>query len=144
MTHDGNARIHLGGATNAYDASTIQYGACTIQADGATTSSSYCILDESGWIKMNRGVRDILIPPNSSGKPTNDHEYTYGATKNEPDFATVELRFRPCPQSTTIHPECFKRFKIVIALLWRFQNRKDSSRITTVLLRFTPMSLRCY
>ena len=98
-THDGNATIHPGGATNAHDASTIQYGACTIQADGATTSSSYCILDESGWIKMNRGVRDILIPPNSSGKPTNDHEYTYGATKNEPDFATVDHAHNP-PQFT--------------------------------------------
>ena len=27
---------------------------------------------------------------------------------------------------------------------WRFPNHQDSSRITTVLLRFTPMSLRCF
>ena len=72
--------------------------------------------------------------------PTNVHDYTYSATKNEPDAATVELRLRPYPQSTTIHPECFKQFKIVVALLWRFPKQQDSSRITTV-LRFTPMSI---
>ena len=32
-THDNRATIHHGGATNAHDASTIRYGACTIQAD---------------------------------------------------------------------------------------------------------------
>ena len=46
--HDGNATIHHGGATNAHDASTIRYGASTIQVGSATTSSSYCIGDESG------------------------------------------------------------------------------------------------
>ena len=37
---------------------------------------------------MNRGVSDT---PDSHRMPTNDHEYTYGATKNEPNFAKVEL-----------------------------------------------------
>ena len=91
---------------------------------------------ELGWIGMNRGVSDTPIHPNA-------HEYTYGATKNEPGSATVELRLRPRPQSTTIRHESFKRFKIV-ALSWRFPIGQKSSRITTVLLRFTPMSLRCY
>ena len=61
--------------------------------------------------------------------------------------ATVELRFRPRPQSNTIHPDEFKWFKLVVALLWRFPNHQDSSRITTtrigadvsmVLLRLMP------
>ena len=77
----------------------------------------------------------------------------YGATTVQAGSATtasrsltamVELRFRPRPQSTTIHPECFKRFKIVVALPRRFRKRQDSPRIITVLLRFMPMSLRCY
>ena len=69
---------------------------------------------------------------------------THGSAKNEPDPATVELRIRPRPQSTTIHSECFKRFKIVVALPGRFPNRQDSPRIITVLLRFMPISLLCY
>ena len=40
------AGIHHGGATNAHDASKIRYGASTVQAGCATTSSSCCILDE--------------------------------------------------------------------------------------------------
>ena len=58
---------------------------------------------------------------------------------NDPDPATVELRLRPRPQSNTIHPDEFKRFKLVVALSSRFPNHQDSSRITTVLLRFTPV-----
>ena len=68
---------------------------------------------ESGWIGAESGCQWY---PDSSRMPTNGHDYTYGATKNEPDAATVELRCRPSPQSTTIHPECFKRFKSVVAL----------------------------
>ena len=76
--------------------------------------------------------------------PTNDHEYDHDTTRNDPDPATVELRLRPRPQSNTIHPDEFKRFKLVVALSWRFPNHQDSSRITTVLLGLAPMSLRCY
>ena len=47
--------------------------------------------------------------------------------KYEPGAATVELRFRPCPQSTTIQPECFKRFKTAVAC-------RGGSRITKILL----------
>ena len=72
---------------------------------------------------------------------TNDHKYYHDATRNNP--ATVELRFRPSPQSNTIHPDEFKRFKLVVALSWRLPNHQESSRITTVLLGFAPMSLRC-
>ena len=114
--HDGSATIHHGGATNAHDASKIRYGASTVQAGSATTSSSCSILDESGLIPC---VSDTPIHPEWPG-------YTYGAIKNEPDAATVELRFRPRPQSTTIHPECFKRFKTLVALSWRFPNHQDS------------------
>ena len=37
--YDGSARIHHGGATNAQHASTILYGASTIQAGSATVAS---------------------------------------------------------------------------------------------------------
>ena len=136
-TYDGSTKIHPGGATNVHDASTIQYCTSTIQAGSDTTSSSLCFRDESGSIGMNRGVGDTPIHPNP-------HEYTYGATKNEPDSSTVELRFRPRPQSTTIRSECFKRFKSVVSLSWSVPESPNSSRITTVVLRFTPMSLRFY
>ena len=75
----------------------------------------------------------------------NTQDSIHGATKNEPDSATVELRLRPRPQSTTIHPECFKRFKIVVALSWRYpaKNHHGTSMIhanvSTVLLRIMPM-----
>ena len=81
--------------------------------------------DKSEWIGTESGCQGY---PDSSRMPTNGHDYTCGAVTNEPDSATVELRFRPRPQSTTIHPECFKRFKIVVALSGRFPNRQDSSR----------------
>ena len=58
-----------------------------------------------------------------------------GIVKTDPDLATVELRPRPRPQSSTIHPDKFKRFKLVVALSSRFPNHHDSSRIITVLLR---------
>ena len=45
----------------------------------------------------------------------------------EPGVATVELRFRPRPQSTTMQPECFKRFKTAVAC-------RGGSRITWILL----------
>ena len=47
--------------------------------------------------------------------------------KYEPGAATIELRFGPRPQSTTIRPECFKRFKTVVAC-------RGGSRITKILL----------
>ena len=72
--------------------------------------------------------------------PTNDHEYYHGTTRNDPDPATVELRFRPRPQSNTIHPDEFKRFKLVVALSWRLPNHQESSRITTVLLQWRQPS----
>ena len=90
-------------------------------------------------------VSDNPIRYKRTRTPTNDHEYYmyHGATRNDPDPATVELRFRPRPQSNTIHPDEFKRFKLVVALSWRLPNHQESSRMTTVLLGFAPMSLRC-
>ena len=38
-THDSSAKIHHGGATNAYDASTIRYSASAIQAGSTTVAS---------------------------------------------------------------------------------------------------------
>ena len=45
----------------------------------------------------------------------------------EPGAAMVELQFRPCPQSTRIQPERFKRFKTAVAC-------RGGSRITKILL----------
>ena len=47
--------------------------------------------------------------------------------KYEPGAATVEIRFRPRPQSTMIQPNCFKRFKTAVACC-------GGSRITKILL----------
>ena len=55
--------------------------------------------------------------------------------RNDPDPVTVELRFRPSPQSNTIHPDKFKRFKLVVALsldpesLGFFTNHHGTTRI---------------
>ena len=73
----------------------------------------------------------------------NAHEYTYGTSGKDPDSAMVELRFRPDQLSNTIHPDRFKRFKLVIALSRRFLNHQDSSRITKVLLRITLVHPVC-
>ena len=43
--------------------------------------------------------------------PTNDHKYNHGATRIDPDPTMVDQRLRPHPQSTTIHPDSFKRFE---------------------------------
>ena len=118
--HGGSAMIHHGGATNAHDASKIRYSASMGQAGSATTFSSCCILDESEWIGMS--VIPRFIP--------NTHEWPrlhLPHLKNEPGAATVELRFRPRPQSITIQPECFKRFKTAVAC-------RGGSRITKILL----------
>ena len=69
-------------------------------------------------------VSDNPIHHERPRTPTNDHEYYHGATRNDPDLATVELRFRPRPQSNTIHPDEFKRFKLVVALSWRLPNHQ--------------------
>ena len=92
--------------------------------------------DESEWIVMS--VIPRFIP--------NGHEWPrlhQPHLKYEPGAATVELQFRPRPQSTTIQPKCFKRFKTAVACRGGSRITQDSSRITTILLRFTPMSLRC-
>ena len=70
---------------------------------------------------------------------TNSREYSYGVGTNKHDSATVALRIRPCPITTTIRHECFKQFKTSIALPWSFPNHHDSSRFTTVLLRITTV-----
>ena len=56
----------------------------------------------------------------SHDAPRVSARYIYGPT-------TVELRFRPSPQSTTIQPECFNRFKTALAC-------RGGSRITRILL----------
>ena len=60
----------------------------------------------------------------------NDHEWPrlhLPHLKYEPGAATVELLLRPRPQSTTIQPKCFKRFKTAVAC-------RGGSRITKILL----------
>ena len=118
--HDGSAMNHHGGATNAHEASKVRYSASMVQVGSATTFSSCCILDESEWIGMSAIPR--FIP--------NAQEWLrlhLPHLKYEPGAATVELRFRPRPQSTTIQPECFKRFKTAVAC-------RGGSRITKILL----------
>ena len=76
--------------------------------------------DESEWIGMS--VIPRFIP--------NAHEWLrlhLPHLKYEPGAATVELRFRPRPQSTTIQPDYFKLFKTAVACL-------GGSRITKILL----------
>ena len=77
--------------------------------------------------------------PGLTHTPKTDDEYYQGAARNDPDLAMVELRSRPRPHSNTIHPDKFKRFKLVVAFSFRFPNQHDSSRTITVLLRFTPV-----
>ena len=75
---------------------------------------------------------------------TNAHESYHGASKNYPDPATVELRFRPRPQSNTIHPVEFKRFKLVVEVPESpgfFTNHHGTARIRADVstLRLMPM-----
>ena len=132
---------------NAHDVATTRCGATTVQAGSATAASrSHTNVHDLAVVmrQLKRDVSDNPIHPDSPRTLKNGHDFTHGATKIESDSATVELRLRPHQQSTTIHPESFKRFKIVVALSWRFPNRQDSSGITTVLVRCMSMSLRCY
>ena len=88
--------------------------------------------DESEWIGMSVIPRFI---PNAHEWPLLHRPHL----KYEPGAATVELRFRPRPQSTTIQPECFKRFKTVIAC-------RGGSQITKILfelLQYCYDSRRC-
>ena len=123
---------------NAHGAATIRYGATTVQAGSATAASGSPTNVHNFHVTGESGCQYY---PDSSRTLKNGYDSTHGAIKNEPDSATVALRFRPRPQSTTILPECFK---IVVALPGRFPNRQDYHRTITVLPRFMPMSLRCY
>ena len=125
---------------NAHDAVTIRYGATTVQAGSATTASRSPTNVHDLAVFMRQVFRDVS---NTPIHPEHSRMATIPPTV-PPRMSPIPLRFRPRPQSTTIHPECFKRFKIVVALPGRFPNRQDSLRIITVLLRFMPMSLRCY
>ena len=124
--------IQQGGATNAHNASKIRYSASMFQTGSATTISSCCILDESEWIGMSVIPRFI---PNTHEWPRSHLPHL----KYEPSAATVELRFRPRPQSTTIQPECFKRFKTAVACRGGFRITK----ILLELLQYYNDSRRC-
>ena len=99
--------------------------------------------DELEWIGMS--VTPRFIP--------NAHEWPrlhLPHLKYEPGAATVELRLRPRPQSTTIQPECFKRVKTTVACrggfrITIFSNYYSTSTIhvdvSTVLLRIILMHL---
>ena len=84
--------------------------------------------DESEWIGMSMIPRFI---PNANEWPRLHLPHL----KYEPGAATVELRFRPRQQSTTIQPECFKRVKTAIACC-------GGSRITKILLELLQYYLR--
>ena len=55
------------------------------------------------WQFSCDNVSNTPIHPGSSRTLKNGHDSTHGAAKNEPDPATVALRFKTRPQSTTIH-----------------------------------------
>ena len=94
--------------------------------------------DQSEWIGMS--VIPRFIP--------NAHEWQrlrLPHLKYEPGAATVELRFSSRPKSTTIQPECFKRFKTCHSMSSPrfFSNYYSTTTIhadvSTVLLRIIPM-----
>ena len=58
---------------------------------------------------------------------TNSREYSYGVSTNKHDSATVALRIRPRPITTTIRHECFKQFKTSVALPWSFPKHHHDS-----------------
>ena len=65
------------------------------------------------------------------------------------NIPTVRSWFRYCRATIRAAPiiqqdstDKFKRFKLVLALLWRFPNHQDSSQITTV-LQYYYHSRRC-
>ena len=115
-THAGSATIHPDGAAmlkNAHDAVTIRYGATKVQAGSATTASRSPTNVNDLAVFMWQVIRDVsntTIHPDSSRTLKNGHDSTHGAAKNEPDPATVALRFRPRPQSTTIHHDSPRMF----------------------------------
>ena len=83
---------------NAHDAATIRYGTTTVQAGSAMAASRSPMNVHDLAVVMrqvNRDVSDSTIHPDSPRTLKNGHDSTHGATKNEPDFATVELRFKP-------------------------------------------------
>ena len=88
--------------------------------------------DESEWIVMS--VIPRFIP--------NVHEWPrlhLPHLKYEPGAATVELRFKPPPQSTTIQSECFKQFKTAVAC----PGGSRSTKILLELLQYYYDSRRC-
>ena len=98
---------------NAHDAVTIRYCATTVQAGSAKTASRSPTYVHDLAVFMWQVIRDVSntpIHPDSSRTLKNGHDSTDGAAKNEPDPATVELRFRPRPQSTTIHHDSPQMF----------------------------------
>ena len=100
---------------NAHDAATIQYGATTVQAGSTTAVSRFPTNVHDLAVVMrqvNRDVGDTPIHPDSPRMLKNGHDSTHGATKIEHDSTTVELRFRPCPQATTIHPNVLNGLKL--------------------------------
>ena len=101
---------------NAHDAVTIRYSATTVQAGSATAASRSPTNVHDLAVFMLQVIRDVsntTIHPDSSRTLKNGHDSTHGAAKNEPDPATVALRFRPRPQSTTIHHESPRMFLTV-------------------------------
>ena len=56
---------------------------------------------------MNRGKTGV-----NTRLSTNDNEFYDGASRNNPNFATVELRFRPRLQSTLFTPAVLKDLQL--------------------------------
>ena len=88
--------------------------------------------DESEWIGMS-GISRFI--PHAHEWPRLHLPHL----KHEPGAATVELRFRPSPQSTTIQPESFKRFRTALACRGGFRITKIHADVSTVLLPIISM-----
>ena len=107
--------VELRKLKNVHDVATIRYGATTVQAGSATAASRSPTNVHDLAVVMrhvNRDVSDTQIYPDTPRTLKNGHDSTHGATKIEPDSATVELRFRPRPQSTMIHPNDLNGLKL--------------------------------
>ena len=79
---------------NAHGVATIRYGATTVQAGSATAASRSPTNMPDLAVVMRHVKWDVSytqIYPDSPRTLKNGHDSTHGATKIEPDSATVEL-----------------------------------------------------
>lgn len=74
-----------------------------------------------------RSEKSIMAVCEHRRKARDNYGYTYGTTKNEHDFVTVALRFRPRTQAPTVHHGNSKGLKFP----WRIPDYHLFSKIFT-------------